>query len=43
MEEIKQNEIYIAPYDAKNIYLRSYQNTGKKSDVKDGEVVALLP
>ena len=42
MEEIKQNEIYIAPYDAKNIYLRSYQNTGKKSDVKDGALISLF-
>lgn len=42
MEEIKQNEIYIAPYDAKNIYLRSYQNTGKKSDVKDGGLISLF-
>ena len=42
MEEIKQNEIYIAPYEAKNIYLRSYQNTGKKSDVKDGALIALF-
>lgn len=41
-EEIKQNEIYIAPYEAKNIYLRSYQNTGKKSDVKDGALIALF-
>ena len=42
MEEINQNEIYIAPYDAKNIYLRSYQNTGKKSDVKDGALISLF-
>ena len=41
-EEIKQNEIYIAPYEAKNIYLRSYQNSGKKSDVKDGALIALF-
>ena len=41
-EDIKQNEIYIAPYEAKNIYLRSYQNTGKKSDVKDGALIALF-
>ena len=42
MEEIKQNEIYIAPYEAKNIYLRYYQNEGKKSSVNDGALVSLF-
>lgn len=42
MEEIKQNEIYIAPYEAKNIYLRYYQNEGKKSSVNDEALVSLF-
>ena len=29
MEETPKNEIYIAPFDAKNIYLRQYHNEGK--------------
>ena len=42
MEEIKQNEIYIAPYEAKNIYLRYYQNEGKKSSVNEEALVSLF-
>ena len=42
MEEIKQNEIYIAPYEAKNIYLRYYQNEGKKSSVNDEALISLF-
>ncbi len=42
MEEIKQNEIYIAPYEAKNIYLRRTRTPGKKTDVNDGALIALF-
>lgn len=39
---IKQNEIYIAPYEAKNIYLRNYQNQGKLFNADNIGVVSLF-
>ena len=41
-EQITQNEIYIAPYEAKNIYLRKYQNEGKPFTIDDQAVVSLF-
>ncbi len=39
---IKENEIYIAPYEAKNIYLRTYQNQGKPFNANNMAVVNLF-
>ncbi len=39
---IKENEIYIAPYEAKNIYLRNYQNQGKPFNADNIGVVSLF-
>ncbi len=39
---IKENEIYIAPYEAKNIYLRTYQNQGKPFNADNIGVVSLF-
>ena len=42
MEQITKNEICIAPYEAKNIYLRKYQNEGKIFDVNNIGVISLF-
>ena len=42
MEQITKNEICIAPYEAKNIYLRKYQNEGKTFDVNNIGVISLF-
>ena len=39
---ITKNEIYIAPYEAKNIYLRTYQNQGKPFTADNMAVVSLF-
>lgn len=39
---IAKNEIYIAPYEAKNIYLRTYQNQGKPFTADNMAVVSLF-
>lgn len=39
MVETPQNEVLIAPYDAKNIYLRKYHNEGKKWNADEQAVV----
>ena len=41
-EVINKNEIYIAPYEAKNIYLRKYMNEGKTYDANNIGVVSLF-
>ena len=42
LEQITKNEICIAPYEAKNIYLRKYQNEGKVFDVNNIGVISLF-
>ncbi len=42
MVEPKSNEILIAPYEAKNIYMRKYQNEGKTFDAENGALVGLF-
>ena len=42
MVEPKSNEILIAPYEAKNIYLRKYQNEGKTFNAENGALVGLF-
>lgn len=39
MEVTPQNEVLIAPYDAKNIYLRKYHNENKKWNVDEEAVI----
>ena len=41
-QTITENEIYIAPYEAKNIYLRTYQNQGKPYNADNAAVVNLF-
>ena len=40
--EPKSNEILIAPYEAKNIYMRKYQNDGKTFNPENGALVGLF-
>ncbi len=42
MVEPKSNEILIAPYEAKNIYMRKYQNEGKTFNAENGALVGLF-
>ncbi len=42
MIEPKSNEILIAPYEAKNIYLRKYQNEGKTFNAENVALVGLF-
>ena len=42
MVEPKSNEILIAPYEAKNIYLRKYQNEGKTFNAENAALVGLF-
>ena len=42
LQETPQTEIIIAPYDAKNIYLRQYHNEGKQWKPENAPVVALF-
>ena len=42
MELTPQNEIVIAPYKAKNIYMYQYHNEGKKWDVDQEPVISLF-
>jgi len=37
-----KNEVYIAPYDAKNIYMMMYHNENRQCDVKDAAVKRLF-
>ena len=37
-----ENEILIAPYDAKNIYMRMYHNEGRQWNVNEAPVLALF-
>lgn len=37
----KENEVFIAPYDAKQIYMMQYSNTGEKYDAEDEADVTL--
>ena len=37
----KENEVFIAPYDAKQIYMMQYSNTGEKYDAADEADVTL--
>ncbi len=39
---VKENEILIAPYEAKNIYLRTYQNQGKPFNANNNATVSLF-
>ncbi len=39
---VKENEIIIAPYEAKNIYLRTYQNQGKPFNANNNATVSLF-
>ena len=41
-QETPRNEIIIAPYDAKNIYMRMYHNEGKPFDVNKVPTIALF-
>ena len=41
-EQVSNNEIFIAPYEAKNIYLRTYQNEGKPFTTNNAGLVALF-
>lgn len=42
MQETPKNEILIAPYDAKNIYMRQYNNDGKQWTADQQPVVELF-
>ena len=42
MEQVNTNEIYIAPYEAKNIYLRQYQNEGKPFNADNAALVGMF-
>ena len=42
MEQTPQNEIFIAPYKAKNIYMYQYHNEGKKWNVANAPMVELF-
>lgn len=42
LELTKENEIYIAPYKAKNIYMMQYHNEGKKYDEANEPVITLF-
>ncbi len=41
-EIVTKNEIFIAPYEAKNIYLRKYQDEGKPFNPDNGALVSLF-
>ena len=41
-QQTPQNEVFLAPYEAKNIYLRKYHNRGKQWAPKDAAVQALF-
>ena len=42
LEQTPKNEIYIAPFDAKNIYLRQYHNEGKEWKPENAAVETLF-
>ena len=41
-QEANENEIWIAPYDAKNIYMRMYHNEGRDWNIEDAAVQSLF-
>ena len=42
MQQTAQNEVYIAPYDAKNIYMVQYHNEGRQWNPANQPVVSLF-
>lgn len=42
LQETPKNEIFIAPYEAKNIYLRQYHNEGKQWNPEQAGVMAVF-
>jgi predicted Zn-dependent peptidase len=42
MEQTAQNEVWIAPYDAKNIYMRMYHNEGRAFNPDEAATVTLF-
>ena len=42
MQQTTQNEVYIAPYDAKNIYMIQYHNDGKTWNAEQEPIAALF-
>ena len=41
-QEANENEIWIAPYDAKNIYMRMYHNEGRDWNIKEAAVQSVF-
>ena len=41
-QEANENEIWIAPYDAKNIYMRMYHNEGRDWNIEEAAVQSLF-
>ncbi len=41
-QEANQNEVWIAPYDAKNIYMRAYHNEGRDWNIDEAAVQAVF-
>ena len=41
-QEAQQNEVWIAPYDAKNIYMRAYHNEARDWNVEEAAVQAVF-
>ena len=41
-QEAKQNEVWIAPFDAKNIYMRAYHNENRDWNIEEAAVQAVF-
>ena len=42
MQEANQNEVWIAPFDAKNIYMRMYHNENRNWNIDEAAVMSLF-